>query len=301
MGRSLVQQLAREGARISTCDVIDENLAETRELVLAECPDTQLTTHHCDVGVEQDVVRFANEVREQQSTDYINLLFNNAGIGGGGGFVNGPREQWERTFAICWYGVYWNCREFMSMLVAAEEGHIINTSSVNGFWASIGPMTSHTSYSTAKFAVKGFSESLIIDLRLNAPHVNVSVVMPGHIGTRIAINSGRIMQGGDSDAAIGSDEELAEVKQRWIEAGFNVHNESLDQIRQRLAEQMSAFETNAPTTADQAANIILDGVRANRWRILVGDDAHMLDQRVRAAPEMAYEPEFHTLDFGSQD
>ena len=61
--------------------------------------------------------------------------------------------------------------------------HLVNTSSVNGFWACLGPRTAHTAYSAAKFAVKGFTEALINDFRLNAPHVKVSVVMPGHIGT----------------------------------------------------------------------------------------------------------------------
>ena len=84
---------------------------------------------------------------------------------------------------MCWGGVYNGSRAFMPLLVASDEGHIVNTSSVNGFWAALGPGTPHTAYSAAKFAVKGFTEALIIDLRLNAPHVHASVVMPGHIGT----------------------------------------------------------------------------------------------------------------------
>ena len=290
MGRALVRQLAREGCHVATCDVIDENLDETLALVAKESPTVRTSKHHCDVGIEEDVIRFAEEVRESHETDQINLLFNNAGVGGGGEFVNGPREQWERTFAICWYGVYWNAREFMPMLVASDEGHIINTSSVNGFWASLGPGISHTSYSTAKFAVKGFSESLIIDLRLNAPHVNVSVVMPGHIGTSIAINSGRIL-GNDGFLDI-SEAGLEQAKQRMIARGFPVGNESLEQIRERMLEGRKAFRDNAPTTAEQAADIILNGVREKRWRILVGDDAHRLDERVRKDPESAYDEGF---------
>src|SRR5437667_251755 len=76
-------------------------------------------------------------------------------------------------------------------LLAADAGHVVNTSSVNGFWASIGPTFPHTAYSAAKFAVKGFTEALITDFRLNAPHLRASVVMPGHIGTSIILNSGR--------------------------------------------------------------------------------------------------------------
>lgn len=290
MGRGLVRQLAREGCHVAACDVIDENLDETARLVAKESPDITFSTHHCDVGVEADVVRFAKEVRDAQDTKHINLLFNNAGIGGGGSFVNGPREDWERTFAICWYGVYWNTREFLPLLLESDEGHIINTSSVNGFWASLGPGISHTSYSTAKFAVKGFSESLITDLRLNAPHIHVSVVMPGHIGTSIAINSGRIL-GNDPFANL-TEEGLEQVKQRWISLGMPVQNESLEQIKERLIENRAAFRDNAPTTADQAAGIILNGVKENSWRILVGEDAQRLDTRVRADPESVYDETF---------
>ena len=75
----------------------------------------------------------------------------------------------------------------------AAEAHLVNTSSVNGFWASLGPRSAHSAYSAAKFAVKGFSEALVNDFADNAPHIKVSVVMPGHIGTGIAINSARIL------------------------------------------------------------------------------------------------------------
>ena len=84
----------------------------------------------------------------------------------------------------------------MPLLVASDAGYLINTSSVNGFWAQLGPGMPHTAYSAAKFAVKGFSEALLEDFRLNAPHVKVAVVMPGHIGTDIVTNS-RKVHGGD--------------------------------------------------------------------------------------------------------
>ena len=80
-------------------------------------------------------------------------------------------------------------RTFLPLLLKADEGHIVNTSSVNGFWASVGMGVPHTAYSAAKFAVKGFTEALINDLRLNAPHIKCSVVMPGHIGTSIVSNT----------------------------------------------------------------------------------------------------------------
>ena len=182
MGRELVLQLADDGCHVSMCDVIEENMQETFDIATKQYPNVTITKHICDVSSEEDVIRFKDEVLEQQDTNHVNLLFNNAGIGGGGSFIHSSREEWEKCFAVCWYGVYYCSRAFMPSIIASEEAHIINTSSINGFWASLGG-TPHTSYSAAKFAVKGFSEALIDDFRVNAPHVGVSVVMPGHIGT----------------------------------------------------------------------------------------------------------------------
>ena len=289
MGRELVRQLAKEGCDIALCDVMEENMQETVDIVSSESPEVKITSFKCDVSLEGDVFSFKDKVIEEHKTDYINLLFNNAGIGGGGSFLQGDQEEWEKTFAICWHGVYYCSRAFMPYLVASTEGHIINTSSVNGFWASLGGFP-HTSYSAAKFAVKGFTEALIQDLRLNAPHVNASVVMPGHIGTSIALNSGKIL--GHADAEELSDEEIEEMKKVWISLGAPVHNYSNDQIRQMVKERRESFKTNAPTSAAQAAEIILNGVKEKRWRILVGDDAKNLDKKVRENPEKAYDPDF---------
>ncbi|MDP6916912.1 MAG: SDR family oxidoreductase [SAR86 cluster bacterium] len=289
MGRELVRQLAKEGCNIALCDVMEENMQETVDIVSSESPEVKITSFKCDVSLEGDVFSFKDKVIEEHKTDHINLLFNNAGIGGGGSFLQGDQEEWEKTFAICWHGVYYCSRAFMPYLVASTEGHIINTSSVNGFWASLGGFP-HTSYSAAKFAVKGFTEALIQDLRLNAPHVNASVVMPGHIGTSIALNSGKIL--GHADAEELSDEEIEEMKKVWISLGAPVHNYSNDQIRQMVKERRESFKTNAPTSAAQAAEIILNGVKEKRWRILVGDDAKNLDKKVRENPEKAYDPDF---------
>ena len=289
MGRELVRQLAEEGCDIALCDVMEENMQETVDIVSSESPEVKITSFKCDVSLEGDVFSFKDKVIEEHKTDHINLLFNNAGIGGGGSFLKGDQEEWEKTFAICWHGVYYCSRAFMPYLVASTEGHIINTSSVNGFWASLGGFP-HTSYSAAKFAVKGFTEALIQDLRLNAPHVNASVVMPGHIGTSIALNSGKILGHADADEL--SDAEIEEMKKVWISLGAPVHNYSNDQIRQMVKERRESFKTNAPTSAAQAAEIILNGVKEKKWRILVGDDAKNLDKKVRENPEKAYDPDF---------
>ncbi|MDG1120599.1 MAG: SDR family NAD(P)-dependent oxidoreductase [SAR86 cluster bacterium] len=288
MGRELVRQLAQEGCHVAMCDVIEENMLETYEIVSKESPGITLTKHVCDVSNEEQVIRFKDEVLSEQKTETINLLFNNAGIGGGGSFVDSSREEWERCFAVCWYGVYYCSRAFMPSMVASSEGHLINTSSVNGFWASLGG-TPHTSYSAAKFAVKGFSEALLDDFRINAPHLGVSVVMPGHIGTSIAINTGKIINSNLSGTSIErSDEEMQKVKENMIKLGAPVHNQSLDQIREIIKERANSFKEDAPTTAAEAATVILDGVKENKWRILIGEDAKALDKWVRESPEDAY-------------
>ena len=289
MGRELVCQLIAAGAHVAMCDVSADNMAETTQLAAAS-PSQKLTSHVCDVSDEQQVLAFRDAVVAEHEASHINLLFNNAGIGGGGEFVDGDRAEWERTFAVCWYGVYYNCRAFMDLLMASDEGHIINTSSVNGFWATIGPNVSHTAYSAAKFAVKGFTEALLTDLRLNAPHVKASLVMPGHIGTSIAMNTAKVL--GHSDALNMSADEVGEVRERLLAAGHPVGNVPDDHIRQMIHQRGLDFRDKAPTTASQAASIILDGVRNEQWRILVGEDAHRLDEAVRAAPEDAYEEHF---------
>ena len=289
MGRELVLQLVEQGASVALCDVNKDNMGGTAEKAAAIAPPgVRITTHLCDVSDESDVNRFRDEVLEQHQTEHINLLFNNAGVGGGGDFVNpeADRRSWERTFGICWGGVYNCCRAFVPALVASDEGYLINTSSVNGFYASIGPGTPHTAYSAAKFAVKGFTEALIEDFRVNAPHVKVAVVMPGHIGTDIVINSRKIIAGNDGEL---DDEALELMRKNMAKRGFPVEGVSDDDLKGFMQMMGEGFRDNAPTTAAQAATIILDAVKAGKWRILVGDDAHQLDAAVRKDPEGAYD------------
>jgi len=293
MGRELARQLVAEGCNVAMCDVSAEAMAETKRLCEAEkLPQgLRVTTHIADVSIEDQLKRFRDEITDQQATDKIHLLFNNAGIGGGGSLFTNTRERWERTFNICWGGVYLGVRTFLPMLMKADEGHIVNTSSVNGFWASVGMGVSHTAYSAAKFAVKGFTEALINDLRLNAPHIKCSVVMPGHIGTSIVSNSRKVQSGSGSDRL--NEDEIAQTRVRMIAAGIDASKMSDDDVQAAAAERARSFLEEAPTTAAQAARIILDGVKAERWRILVGDDAQRLDERVREMPERAYDAEFY--------
>jgi NAD(P)-dependent dehydrogenase (short-subunit alcohol dehydrogenase family) len=259
MGRELVRQLAAQGCSVATCDLNDDSLVGTRALAAAEAAGgAVVSVHQCDVADEAAVLRFRDEALAAHRAGHVDLVFANAAIGGGGSFVNDPREQWERVFAVNWRGVYYTARAFLPLLIASPEGVLVNTSSVNGFWASLGPAWPHTAYSTAKFAVKGFTEALIEDLRTNAPHVRAVLVMPGYIGTNIVGNSMR---------------------------AFGVTD--LDEIEKANA----GWRDGAPTSAAEAATVILDGVRSGAWRILVGADAVKLDEFVRGNPESTYDHE----------
>jgi NAD(P)-dependent dehydrogenase (short-subunit alcohol dehydrogenase family) len=292
MGRELVRQLVAEGCNVAMCDVFAETMAETKRLCQADrLPQgLRITTHVADVSSEAQVLRFRDDVVAQQNIDKIHLLFNNAGIGGGGSMLASSREEWEKTFNVCWGGVYHSTRAFLPMLQRADEGHIVNTSSVNGFWASIGPRIPHTAYCAAKFAVKGFTEALITDLRINAPHIKCSVVMPGHIGTSIRSNSRKIHSGTESDVMDAA--EIAQARTRIASIGMDVSSMSDEHIQNMVAERERRFREEAPMTATAAATVILDGVKADHWRILVGGDAQRIDDLVRQSPEGVYDVDF---------
>jgi NAD(P)-dependent dehydrogenase (short-subunit alcohol dehydrogenase family) len=293
MGRELVRQLAAQGCSVAACDVNADAVAETAVTASADAPPgVAVTGHACDVSDEAQVLRFRDELLERHASDHADLVFANAGIGGGESFVSSTREAWEHTFAVDWWGVYNCARVFLPLLIASGDGVLVNTSSVNGFWASLGPGRPNTAYATAKFAIRGFTEALIEDLRTNAPQVRVAVVMPGHVGTDIVANSMRAR--GLPAPEDMSDAQVEELIPRdslagLIRAGVLAEDASADDLRQLLARANADFRDKAPVTAAEAATMILDGVRSGAWRILIGADAKKLDAAVRARPEHAYD------------
>jgi NAD(P)-dependent dehydrogenase (short-subunit alcohol dehydrogenase family) len=293
MGRELARQLAAQGCSVAACDLNADAVAETAAMARAAAvPEVRVTSHACDVSDEAQVLRFRDELLDVHASDHVDLVFSNAGIGGGESFITSRREVWERTFAIDWQGVYYCARVFLPLLIASGDGVLVNTSSVNGLWASLGPGVPNSAYSTAKFAVRGFSEALVEDLRVNAPQVRVAVVLPGHVGTDIIANSLRARGLPEpeqmSDAQV---EELIprDVQAKLIGAGLLAEDASAGDLRQMLAQANADFRDKAPLSAAEAATIILDGVRSGAWRILVGEDAKMIDAAVRAKPEAAYD------------
>ena len=293
MGRELTRQLAVQGCSVAACDLNPDLLAET--VMLAEegaAPGVRVTGHVCDVAEEAQVLRFRDELLAEHASDHVDLVFSNAGIGGGDSFVRSRREEWERVFAIDWWGVYYCARAFLPLLIASGDGVLVNTSGVNGFWASLGPGVPQTAYSAAKFAVRGFTEALIEDLRSNAPQVRVALVLPGHVGTDIVTNS--LMAQGLPAPERMSDAQAEEIvppktRDMLIQAGVLPEAATAEDLRQFLARGNADFRDKAPVSAAQAATIILDGVRAGAWRILIGQDATMIDAAVRARPAAAYD------------
>jgi NAD(P)-dependent dehydrogenase (short-subunit alcohol dehydrogenase family) len=292
MGRELVRQLAARGSSVATCDWHPDAVAETAALAQADAgPGVRVTSHPCDVSDEAQVLRFRDELLGQHGREHVDLVFSNAGIGGGGSFVTAPRAEWEHTFAVDFWGTYYCARAFLPLLIASGDGVLVNTSSVNGLWASLGPGMPNNAYCTAKFAVRGFTEGLIEDLRTNAPQVRVAVVMPGHVGTDIVGNSFRAHGRDPEQLTEAQLEEMFSAKARagLVAAGVLAEDAAADDLRQWLIQMGNDFRDKAPLSAAQAATVILDGVLAGAWRILVGADAAMIDERIRANPEVAYD------------
>jgi NAD(P)-dependent dehydrogenase (short-subunit alcohol dehydrogenase family) len=289
MGRELTRQLAAARCSVAACDLNPDTVAETAALAQADAAvrGVRVTGHACDVSDEMQVLRFRDELLRQHARDHVDLVFANAGVGGGGSFVTNAREQWERTFAIDWYGVYYCARTFLPLLMASGDGVLVNTSSVAGLWATLGSGVPNTAYSTAKFAVRGFTEGLIEDLRSHAPQVRVVLVLPGHVGTDIAVNTRRVhgLPGpADLDQA-----HLTRAREFLGPRGLLPEGTSDDELRRLIARLEADFKDKAVVSAAQAATAILDGVRSGAWRILVGDGAGTIDAAVRAKPESAYD------------
>jgi NAD(P)-dependent dehydrogenase (short-subunit alcohol dehydrogenase family) len=302
IGRELARQLAAQGCSVAACDLNSDTIAVTAATAWALAPPgIKVTGHACDVSDEAQVQRFRDELLEQHASDHVDLVFSNAGVFGGASFVKDSRQEWERTFAINWWGVYFCARTFLPLLIASGDGVLVNTSSAAGFWATAGPGAPPiTAYSTSEFAIKGFSEALIEDLRSNAPQVRVVVVMPGVVSTDIATNSRRAL--GLPEWEQLSDAELLEQipdigRAILIGMGLLAEDFSADDLR-RAIPRLKAELQGKGFTAAQAATIILDGVRSGAWRILVGDEAKMLDEQVRANPEAPFNYENYAEMYG---
>jgi NAD(P)-dependent dehydrogenase (short-subunit alcohol dehydrogenase family) len=236
IGRALAVELGRRGAVLAICDVDTAGLAETQRLV--EATGARVRGDRIDVSERERVEQYAQEV----ATDLgrVNLVFNNAGIAYSGTVEEMSYKDVEKIMDVDFWGVVHGTKAFLPHLVESGDGHVVNVSSIFGMFS----MPSQSAYNAAKFAVRGFTESLRQEMVLTGRPVKVTCVHPGGIATNIARNA---------DQADGRDHD----------------------------ELARSFDKVARTSPEKAARVILRGVEKGRARVLVGTDAYVLDASVR--------------------
>lgn len=252
MGRSLAIQLAREGCHLALADRNAASLAETAQLAQAAAPPRigaplRITTCVLDVADRTAMYDWAADTARQHGR--VSLVFNNAGVALSSTIDGMDYADLEWIVGINFWGVVHGTKAFLPLLKSAGEGHIVNTSSVFGLFAQPGM----SGYNATKFAVRGFTEALRQELDLMKCGVSATCVHPGGIRTSIAQSS--------------------RIAPNMV--GFMIENEQ---------QGKDDFEKFFITTADEAARTILDGVRRNKRRVLIGRDARAADWLARTLP-----------------
>ena len=245
IGRALAIELARCGADLALADR-DEAGLQTLAAEIASASRRRVSLHRVDVSEPEAVAAFAREAIAAHPA--LNIVVNNAGVALLGHFHEIDQAQIEWLFNINFWGVVHSTRAFLDHLASQPAAHIVNVSSIFGIVAPPG----QTAYAAAKFAVRGFSESLRHELQLANSPVRLSVVHPGGIRTNIVRNS---------------------------RAGSGVTD------NERRAQSIERFDAIAQTSARDAALRIIKGIERNEPRILIGGDARFMDilQRFRPA------------------
>lgn len=243
IGRALALELAARGVDLALADRDEAGLAG----VAAEIGTSgrKVTTHRLDVSVPAEIAEFAKAATAAHPA--LNIVINNAGVALLGQFTEIDQAQMEWLFNINFWGVVHGTRAFLPHLSRQSEAHIVNLSSIFGI---IGP-PGQTAYAAAKFAVRGFSESLRHELQMTGSPVRLSVVHPGGVATNIARNS---------------------------RTGVGMTDNA------RRAQSIERFEQVAKTTPKAAALRIIKGVENNEPRILIGNDARFMDILQRLMP-----------------
>ncbi|HSW14208.1 MAG TPA: SDR family oxidoreductase [Solimonas sp.] len=246
IGRALAIELARRGAHLALSDV---NLAGLRETVALLPPgERRVTQARVDVAQREQVYAWAAKTAKAHKA--VHLVFNNAGVALGSPVDGMSDEDLQWIFDINFWGVVHGTRAFLPFLKQAGEGHIVNVSSVFG----IAAVPSQGAYNASKFAVRGFTEALRQELELAGGKISATTVHPGGIKTNIARAA------------------------RYSEAMESFAGKNADEGRAR-------FDRLLMTSPERAAKVILAAVRANRRRVLIGPDAHLIDWTVRLMPE----------------
>ncbi|MBT8450461.1 MAG: SDR family NAD(P)-dependent oxidoreductase [Deltaproteobacteria bacterium] len=244
IGRALAVELGRQKCNVALSDVNEEGLLETVGLLRGL--GVEVTSEPVDVANREAVHAWADQVVDEHGK--VNLIFNNAGVALASTVDGMSYGDFEWLMGVNFWGVVYGTKAFLPYLKASADGHIINLSSVFG----LAGIPSQSAYNSAKFAVRGFTESLRQELDMMSCGVSASSVHPGGIKTGIA-RSSRI-------------------------------DPSVRDLGISDTDSRERFEKTFITGADTAARAILDGVRRNQRRILVGPDARVFDWVVRLLP-----------------
>ncbi len=242
IGRALAGALARRGCALALSDLHEPGLAAT----VSSLSGVKVTSRRVDVSSADEVRAWADGVVREHGR--VNLAFNNAGISYGATVRGAEDAELRRVVEVDFWGVVHGTRAFLPHLEASGDGHVVNTSSLFGLIAFPG----QCAYNAAKFAVRGFTEALQIELEITGSAVRATCVHPGGVKTNIAA--------------------AAKLHDSLVELGVDIPGTPAE------------FEKAAKLTADQAAEIILDGVRRNVRRLLVGTDARLFDLIQRLMP-----------------
>jgi short-subunit dehydrogenase len=258
IGRALAVELAARGCDLALADrdegglrAVADDIAKAQSKGQSGTQTRKVTLHRVDVGEPAEVEAYAQAALAAHPA--LNILINNAGVALFGNFTEIDQAQMDRLMNINFWGVVHATRAFLPQLARQREAHIVNLSSIFGIIAPPG----QTAYAAAKFAVRGFSESLRHELQTAKSPVRLSVVYPGGVATHIARNS-RTGTGMTDNA--------------------------------RRAESIERFEAIAQTTPTAAALRILKGIEKNQPRILIGNDARGADLLQRLLPSTYWAP-----------
>ncbi|MHC2337190.1 SDR family NAD(P)-dependent oxidoreductase [Bradyrhizobium sp. USDA 4454] len=244
IGRALALELALRGCDLALADRDEAGLQATATEI-AKVSSRKVTVHRLDVSEPEEIAAFARAAGAAHSA--LNIVVNNAGVALLGQFDEIEQAQMEWLFNINFWGVVHGTRAFLPLLARQREAHIVNVSSIFGIIAPPG----QSAYCAAKFAVRGFSESLRHELAAANSPIKLSVVHPGGVATNIARNS---------------------------RTGAGVTDNA------RRVQSIERFEALAKTTPTAAAQRIITGIEKNQPRILIGNDARFMDLLQRFRP-----------------
>lgn len=237
IGRALAIDLSRRGAHLAISDIDDDELAET--VTLCHGSGTKVTAAHVDVADRDEVFSWADDVVAEH--DRVNMIVNNAGVAVGATVERSSFDDIEWLMNINFWGVVNGTKAFLPHLKASGDGHVVNISSVFGLVS----IPTQSAYNAAKFAVRGFSDALRVELEIERADVSVTTIHPGGIKTNIARN--------------------ARVDASVADVGSDPH------------AFVDEFDKLARTTPEKAARQILKAVERNRRRALIGPDAKVFD------------------------